>query len=237
MSLLLLLRGGSAGSVSGTASITTADDVSSATGSTTVNGSVSVTTGDDNSNASGSISVTGLANVTTGDDVSSASGSSVITGFSSVTTADDTSEASGNAGNATGTVNVTTGDDIATAFGIVPQDNLFGGVAHFEKLAERSKKLRELELQQRTEAPTSDDVQEVDAIPQEVKEVIAKVAKIDNEEIQRKQLKAQLKALEIQFKKEYAEALRNEMIRNYLVMEMERQEEEADIAFIMMSLV
>jgi len=110
-----------------------------------------------------------------------------------------------------------------------PEENLFGGVAHFERLAERSKKLREIAPQEVKE--------EVEVIPQEVKEVIARVAKIDNEAIQRKQLKAQLKALEIQFKKEYAEALRNEMIRNYLVMEQERQSEEEDIAFIMMSLV
>ena len=119
----------------------------------------------------------------------------------------------------------------------IPQENLFGGVAHFAKLSERSRKLRELEAQERTEAPTNEDIAEVVQIPQEVKEIISNVAKIDNEKKQRSQLKAQLKALEIQFKQEYADALKTEMIRQYLIMELEQQEEEETIAMMMMALV
>lgn len=246
--------------VVGTSNVTTADDTSSANGTTIVTGSVSVTTADDTSSASGSVGggVDGSANITTqddtssatgtttilgvasdvtGDDTSTASGSTTVVGFASVTTNDDTSTASGNAGAITGTVEVTTGNDIASAFGTTPQENLFGGVAHFAKLSERSRKLRELEAQERTEAPASEDIAEVIQIPQEVREIISNVAKIDNEKKQRAQLKAQLKALEIQFKQEYADALKTEMIRQYLIMELEQQEEEEAIAMLMMALV
>lgn len=223
--------------VDGTASITTADDTSSASATTSVQGTVSVITADDASSASGDTTVIGLVSVVTADDASNSSGSPSVIGLASVTTGNDTSDASGNAGAITGTVNVTTSNDIASAFGTTPQENLFGGVAHFKILSERSRKLRELEAQERTEAPTSEDIAEVMQIPQEVKEIISNVAKIDNDKKQRAQLKAQLKALEIQFKQEYADALKAEMIRQYLVMELERQEEEETIAMMMMALV
>ena len=131
------------------------------------------------------------------------------------------------------------GQSITAQQGVLtaPQENLFGGVAHFKILSERSRKLRELEAQERTAALTSEDIAEVIQIPQEVKEIISNVAKIDNEKKQRAQLKAQLKALEIQFRQEYSDALKTEMIRQYLIIEQERQEEEETIAMMMMALV
>ena len=111
------------------------------------------------------------------------------------------------------------------------EPSLFGGVAHFKKLHERSQKLRELE------ALEANKPQEVIDIPQEVKEIISKVAKTDKKEAQlQKQLKAQLKALEIQLKQEYIDALKVEAIKFYLA-EQERQEEEEAIAMMMIALI
>lgn len=105
------------------------------------------------------------------------------------------------------------------------EPNLFGGVAHFKKLHERSLKPKEIE------------VVEVVEIPQEVKEVITKIADTSKKQSQLdKQLKAQLKALEIQFRQEYIDALKTEMIRQYLIAEQERQEEEESIAMMMIAL-
>lgn len=225
--------------VTGSVAVTTVDDTATASGSVggAVDGSASITTQDDTSSASGTTTVLGVASSVTGNDTSSATGSPIVTGLANVTTGDDVSTASGSAGNVTGTADVITGNDIASAFGIVPQENLFGGVAHFAKLSERSQKLRKLEAQERVQAPTASEQNEVIQIPQDVKEIISNVAKIDNEKQQRAQLKAQLKALEIQFKQEYADALKTEMIRTYLIAELERQEEEETIAMMMMALV
>lgn len=225
--------------VNGTIAVTTGDDTSTASGSVggAVDGTANITTQDDTSNTSGTTTILGVASSVTSDDTSNASGSTTVVGSASVTTGDDTSSANGSAGTPTGTASITTGNDICTAFGIVPQENLFGGVAHFKILSERSRKLRELEAQERTEALTSEDIAEVIQIPQEVKEIISNVAKIDNEKKQRAQLKAQLKALEIQFRQEYSDALKTEMIRQYLIIEQERQEEEETISMLMMALV
>lgn len=112
-----------------------------------------------------------------------------------------------------------------------PTENLFGGVAHFKKLHEISAKAREL---QALEAVKPSEPIE---IPQEVKEIISSVAKVNKKEAQlQKQLKAQLKALEIQLKQEYIDALKIEAIKFYLA-EQERQEEEEAIAMMMIALV
>lgn len=103
------------------------------------------------------------------------------------------------------------------------EPSLFGGVAHFKKLHERSQRVVEPEVVE---------------IPQEVKEVITKIADTSKKQSQLdKQLKAQLKALEIQFRQEYIDALKTEMIRQYLIAEQERQEEEEAIAMMMIALV
>lgn len=221
--------------VTGSVAVTTADDTATASGSVggAVDGSASITTQDDTSSASGTTTVLGVASSVTGNDTSSATGSPIVTGLANVTTGDDVSTANGSAGNVTGSADVTTGNDIASAFGIVPQENLFGGVAHFAKLSERSQKLRKLEHLDRIQEATASEYYEAEQIPQEVKEIISNVAKIDNEKQQRAHLKAQLKALEIHFKQEYADALKTEMIRTYLIAELERQEEEETIAMMM----
>lgn len=103
------------------------------------------------------------------------------------------------------------------------EPSLFGGVAHFKKLHERSIKQFQAEVVE---------------IPQEVKEVITKIADTSKKQSQLdKQLKAQLKALEIQFRQEYIDALKTEMIKQYLIAEQERQEEEEAIAMMMIALV
>lgn len=112
------------------------------------------------------------------------------------------------------------------------EPSLFGGVAHFKKLHERSQKVRELNALEAVKP--SEPIE----IPQEVKEIISNVAKTNKREAElQKQLKAQLKALEIQLKQEYIEALKTEMIRQYLIMEQERQEEEEAIAMMMIAIV
>lgn len=111
------------------------------------------------------------------------------------------------------------------------EDSLFGGVAHFKKLHERSVKARELNALEAIKP--SEPIE----IPQEVKEIISSVAKVNKKESQlQKQLKAQLKALEIQLKQEYIDALKIEAIKFYLA-EQERQEEEEAIAMMMIALV
>jgi hypothetical protein len=242
--------------VTGAISLTTANDTSTASGSTTVVGSLALTTNDDTSVASGnSGDVSGTINVTTADDTSSAIGSTAIVGNLSVTTNDDTSNASGfttvvgnvnvttnddvltangTAGATTGTVNVTTGNDTLVAEGNTPQvaNDLFGGVAHFKKLHERSQKVRELSVLEAIKP------QEVIEIPQEIKEIISSVVKTNKKEAElQKQLKAQLKALEIQIRQEYIDALKAEAIRQYLIAEQERQEEEEAIAMMMIALI
>ena len=111
------------------------------------------------------------------------------------------------------------------------EPSLFGGVAHFKKLHERSAKARELKALEAVKP--SEPIE----IPKEVKEIISSVAKVNKKESQlQKQLKAQLKALEIQLKQEYIDALKIEAIKFYLA-EQERQEEEEAIAMMMIALV
>jgi hypothetical protein len=114
----------------GTLALTTADDTSSASGVVgSATGTVNVTTADDTSSASGTTTVLGNVSVTTNNDTSNASGSTTVIGSVSLTTGDDVATASGNTGSVTGTVNVTTGNDTATAEGNTPasQTQAIGG--------------------------------------------------------------------------------------------------------------
>ena len=108
-----------AGDITGTVSVTEADDTLSASGLVTVTGSVSVTEANDTSAASGLVTVTGTLAVTEENDSSAASGLVIVAGTISVTEQDDTCSASGDVEGAgiTGTIAVTEADDTSAAAG------------------------------------------------------------------------------------------------------------------------
>ncbi len=110
-------------------------------------------------------------------------------------------------------------------------DNLFGGVAHFKNLHERSLKNRHVEIEQN------------DVVSEQVQEIVAEVAKavlIDTDAEQRQALKDALEAQKIAFKQAYFDALKRQLIREYMLAAEYRRiaikNEQDTIVFMMMAL-
>lgn len=214
--------------VTGSLSLTTSNDTSTATGTTLIFGSVAVTTANDVSTASGSVggTITGSANITTADDVSSTSGTITILGNANVTTGNDASTANGFTGAITGTVNVTTGNDTSNAQGSTPDlTSLFGGSGHFKNLNEQNKKNN---AKRQLKALETQDNVEYDAVTQDVvviapkvvkKRIIENIITADDRELIQSQL-------------------RDEMIKEYLlIVQAKQQEEEQAIVMMMLALI
>lgn len=112
------LQGSVSSTPSGSITVTTGNDTSSASGTTTVTGSISRTLTNDTSAITGTTTVTGTITRTIANDTSTIQGSPVDVGTIAVTVADDTMSASGSVGAAvTGTIAVTLGDDTSATSG------------------------------------------------------------------------------------------------------------------------
>jgi hypothetical protein len=109
---------GAASGVEGTLTVTTTNDTSAASGTTTILGSLARTTANDTISASGSsgIAVTGTLSRTTNNDTSSASGTTTILGTVSVTTNRDSSVITGTT-TIVGSLSRTANNDSMSAFG------------------------------------------------------------------------------------------------------------------------
>lgn len=115
---LILAKSISAGGISGTASITEADDTLSAAGTVKIQGAASPTEADDTLAATGTLKIQGAASVTEADDTVVGTGALKIQATASITEDADTLVATGSGTpSTTGTASITEADDTVAATG------------------------------------------------------------------------------------------------------------------------